>query len=329
MTRDHLYAMIWDKPVIHVAKRFGISDVALRKICKKHDIPLPPLGYWAKLQHGKRVIKTPLPELSESVLETVHLAERPVAELPEQVTAARKAAQETELAADARIIVPTERPAKLHPTAAAADRSLKKAKPDQEGFVTLSGSSFVETRVGPKSIERAVLLIDAFIKAIVNRGHHVENDTEGLRLIVVDEVFRVRISENRDRKPHVPTPAELEQQAERERWRAKYPGLYSSTSKAYRTWDYYPSGRFSFELWSGDRTRWSAEKAGHWYDRPTKRVEEYLNDAIVALVSSAVLIKHKRAEAAEQSRIRAEAADRRRQEQEKQERARKRREFLF
>ena len=139
----------------------------------------------------------------------------------------------------------------------------------------------------------------------------------------------MRVYEGRDRKPHEPTPAELKQQSEREQWRKRYPDLYSSTSTAYRTWDYYPSGRLSFELWSGDRTRWSVEKVGNWHDRPTKRVEQYLNDAVVALVSAAALLKHKRAEAEEQARLRAEAAERRRREYEKQERAKKRREFLL
>jgi hypothetical protein len=185
-------------------------------------------------------------------------------------------------------------------------------------------------RIGTESIDRAVRLIDTFVKALLARGHRVQDDERGVGLLVNGEVFRMRISETRDRRPPVPTPAELREQSERERWRAKYPGLYSSTSKAYRTWDYYPSGRFSFELWSGDRTRWhGAESAGHWHERSTKRVEEYLNNAVVALVSTAALIKYKRDEAEEQARLRAEVAERRRREVAKLERAKKRREFLI
>jgi hypothetical protein len=32
MTRVQLHALVWKEPMIHVAKRFGISDVVLRKI---------------------------------------------------------------------------------------------------------------------------------------------------------------------------------------------------------------------------------------------------------------------------------------------------------
>jgi hypothetical protein len=32
-----------------VAMELGISDVALSKICKKHRVPVPGRGYWAKI----------------------------------------------------------------------------------------------------------------------------------------------------------------------------------------------------------------------------------------------------------------------------------------
>jgi hypothetical protein len=34
--------------MIHVARVYGISDVALKKICKKMAIPTPPQGYWLR-----------------------------------------------------------------------------------------------------------------------------------------------------------------------------------------------------------------------------------------------------------------------------------------
>jgi hypothetical protein len=54
MTRQELYDLVWSKPMTHIAKEFGMSDVAIRKHCKNMDIPTPPVGYWMKLQHGKR-----------------------------------------------------------------------------------------------------------------------------------------------------------------------------------------------------------------------------------------------------------------------------------
>ncbi len=68
LTRNELYEKIWNTPTTKLAKDFGLSDVALGKICKKHLIPKPPLGYWAKLAHGKRVARPPLPNIDDSKL---------------------------------------------------------------------------------------------------------------------------------------------------------------------------------------------------------------------------------------------------------------------
>lgn len=55
--REKLYKEIWEEQVIVVAKRYGISDVALRKRCMKWGIPLPPSGYWARIRAGQNVPK--------------------------------------------------------------------------------------------------------------------------------------------------------------------------------------------------------------------------------------------------------------------------------
>jgi hypothetical protein len=42
-----------------LCQRYDISDVGLAKVCKRHHIPRPPPGYWAKLAAGKTVQKRP------------------------------------------------------------------------------------------------------------------------------------------------------------------------------------------------------------------------------------------------------------------------------
>jgi ankyrin repeat protein len=62
--RQKIYEEIWLEPMQHVAKRYGMSDVGLGKICKKLAIPRPGVGYWAKKAAGKPVPGQPvLPEL--------------------------------------------------------------------------------------------------------------------------------------------------------------------------------------------------------------------------------------------------------------------------
>jgi len=60
LSRQQLYDLVWSEPLRMLAKRFEISDVALAKACRRADIPLPGLGYWAKRAAGKPVIQAAL-----------------------------------------------------------------------------------------------------------------------------------------------------------------------------------------------------------------------------------------------------------------------------
>ena len=54
-SRREFYELVWSKPMTHLAKELGVSDVALHKVCRKHAIPNPPAGWWAKKAAGKKV----------------------------------------------------------------------------------------------------------------------------------------------------------------------------------------------------------------------------------------------------------------------------------
>jgi hypothetical protein len=47
---DELQKMVWEMPTVKVAKKLGVSDVAIKKRCKKFNIPKPGLGYWRKIE---------------------------------------------------------------------------------------------------------------------------------------------------------------------------------------------------------------------------------------------------------------------------------------
>jgi len=79
--REKLYQEIWAEPVMQVAKRYGISDVGLAKICKKMKIPRPPRGYWAKKSYGvpteKEMLRPPTAQTQSIAIvdrEAKHLA---------------------------------------------------------------------------------------------------------------------------------------------------------------------------------------------------------------------------------------------------------------
>ena len=66
INREALYELVWSKPMTHVAKDLGISDVMLGKMCKEQLVPRPPRGYWANLGSDKKravYVKPKLPDL--------------------------------------------------------------------------------------------------------------------------------------------------------------------------------------------------------------------------------------------------------------------------
>lgn len=60
-TREELYDLVWSEPMTKLGTRFGISGNGLKKACGRINVPVPERGYWAKLQAGHKVKKTPLP----------------------------------------------------------------------------------------------------------------------------------------------------------------------------------------------------------------------------------------------------------------------------
>ena len=46
--REVLFKQVWEQSMVQLAKTYGLSDVGLRKICKRLNVPTPPQGYWAR-----------------------------------------------------------------------------------------------------------------------------------------------------------------------------------------------------------------------------------------------------------------------------------------
>lgn len=73
LIRKELYDAVWSKPAVKLAKEYGVSDVAINKACKRHNIPRPCRGYWEQKYHGKSVRKQKSdPELSEKAYREKH-----------------------------------------------------------------------------------------------------------------------------------------------------------------------------------------------------------------------------------------------------------------
>jgi hypothetical protein len=72
-TRSELYELVWSKPMRTLGKELGISDVGLKKVCRRHGIPTPPQEYWNKKAAGHNVRQLPLPPSSDPRHDRIHI----------------------------------------------------------------------------------------------------------------------------------------------------------------------------------------------------------------------------------------------------------------
>jgi hypothetical protein len=60
VTRQELYDLAWQEPMLRVAERFGVSSSYLTRVFTELRVPRPARGYWAQREFGK---SPPQPEL--------------------------------------------------------------------------------------------------------------------------------------------------------------------------------------------------------------------------------------------------------------------------
>src|SRR5262245_9626495 len=67
ISREELFAMVWERPTQEIAKQLGVSDVAVGKLCARLQVPKPPRGYWARVQSGQAPRRPPLDAFREEL----------------------------------------------------------------------------------------------------------------------------------------------------------------------------------------------------------------------------------------------------------------------
>jgi hypothetical protein len=171
LNRQQLYDLVWTESVLSLSKKYSISDVGLRKKCKSLDIPLPDLGYWAKLKFGKKVIqRRPLGHFDGD--QTVTLKVRDESDLTQGIRETRYAlVKEIEADSSINLIVPEKltNPDKLI-ISVKDDLYKSKVLKKEEGIV-YSSQEVLNINVSPNNIGRALRIMDTLIKALKQRGH--------------------------------------------------------------------------------------------------------------------------------------------------------------
>lgn len=263
LTREQLYGRVWSKPATKLAAEFGISDVALGKICRKLDIPKPFPGYWQRIASGYTVKKNDLPALKAEVPKQTtiypHTISAPVQHPPE--IAARI---EAESLPENRIHV-AETLHGCHPLVQQVRQTKGAVPSDEYGRVY----SYLNFCVSKAALGRALRIMDALIRAAEKRGYTVEISKQiphPPQMVIGDVRRSFRIFEKSNRSDRELTAEE------------KRKPLSSISNR----WVFTPSGQLAIET-SEHGSYWERK----WADKPNKPLEEQLNNVMVGFILSA------------------------------------------
>lgn len=300
LTRSELYARAWATPTIRLAEQFGITNFVLAGICKKHQIPTPPAGYWSKVAHGKALSRPPLLGDGDILIDIGqartpgYRASKPVArrQLADRVG--------TPDLPSAPAQAPVEPHAKVLKTVA----RLRAGK--GEGLVRVCQAGCFKVTASVAIADRVAVVLDRLLVKVEKQGWRVKACERWFELDIDDEMIGFELIEQTDRIAHKPTAAELVAKARYEARvaQARRTGAYVSTWDAPKTaeWDYVPNGKLSLVL--DEKARWRGVRRT-FSDRKTQRVETLIDCVIDALAGYGAEMKRRRVEE-ERARVQAE-----------------------
>lgn len=298
ISREQLYDEVWSQPMMRLAKSYGLSDVGLAKLCKRFDIPRPPRGHWAKLQAGQSPRRIPLPAregTSEIVLhpaEEDQLKESGLADELQELT-------QKETQHEAQIVVSSNLRG-MHTLVGLAREEFEPAKRNESGLLVIAGKPSLNIAVSRDQLRRSLLILDALLKAIEQRGYPV---TVGPTVKIFEESISFGIKE---------ALATQEEQPKEHDLSGPYEFGYSRFIKKL-----VPTGNLTLFIHEADHY-WASGCRKQWRDGKKHKLEDVLNRVVAGLIDvaarkreHAIAMEQKRVAEAEAAKKRHEAAQRR------------------
>jgi hypothetical protein len=337
ISRQDLLDKVWSSPVTKVATEFGVSDTAVRKMCRRHGIPVPRRGYWAQVAAGRTFPKPKLGPASRARLETVRFvgAGQPSPEVKAVAERLKEKAREVRKPSDQEAageeMVPQAHAAaddhEIHPLVVRTHEKLTGAEAAE--MARVSGKGLFTVVASPDQADRVARVLTLLLRALEARGWSAKGDDKGFFLAPDDEPIRFEIAEQSARTPHRRTDAETAalKRYEEGRERAYRRGSWSVTPDppSIPDWDCEHTGQLVLTLDGGYRHSGMRRK---FSDGKTQRLKGMIDRLMEALTLYAAGEKVWRERQEKERLERAEAEKWRKEADRRQRLASKRLEFL-
>ncbi len=263
VTREKLYEQVWQTPGSQLAERYGVSDVALSKICRKMNVPRPYRGYWSRLQAGQKPKRTPLPKTKRDTIVVHKFTMRENRSIDSHGGEARR---KTDFR---RPISVPERLTNLHPLLEVSREELKRGDQDWHWDSLSYMRRHFSVSVHPKARPRAFRIMNAFLKAIEERGYEVQIATcyyGGGCAVIFGQEIRFDL---RDRDCTLPDD-----------------GVSGSSSFAW-SWEQEPAKARRGLVFRVYRSWYNGCGTSHWRDGRKQRLEDLLDRILLHVIQLA------------------------------------------
>lgn len=244
--REELYNDVWEQPLTKLQAKYGVSNVAIGKACRKLKVPLPGRGYWAKLAAGHKLKRLPLPEFKDAPIVQRMKTEATPKPTPDS--------SDPELAQIARVrSQPLTLRTEQHKLVQSSAGLLRRARTDEYGRTEPPSDRCLNIRVSKEFLDRALTLMSTIVFALEENGFPVKTEQGSTSAHIFGQDIKFAIREDLKVKER--------------RTANGLPHIYER------------SGNLVFEISAyaeGCRKRWA--------DTKTQRVENMLADYVAGLM---------------------------------------------
>jgi hypothetical protein len=243
--------------MLSLSKKYEISDVGLKKKCIKMNIPVPKVGYWAKVQYGQKVAVPKMPERSTGIeTTTLILRESPQGEGETEQMIFSNLRQQFESDERINLIVPEKLSNPDSLIAEVKDDLLRKDLWKGQDKLISSSKNHLDIRVTPQNLGRSLRILDTLIKAFKVLGCDFKVKNGKVYLIIEEEEFDIILKENTEK---------------------------GTTKDMWGNFEYVPNGKLSFKAEIG-------YTKNEWKDGKTL-IEERISGILAKLILKAETLK--------------------------------------
>lgn len=199
LTRQQLFDLVWTESLSSLSKKYVISFDELKKFCKNNNIPIPQKDYWSKLKFNKPYNRIKLPELSSEKSIKLILREKDTT-INSDKSSLDNLTKQIESDKKAPLLVPDKL---TKPDILITQTNEYLTNVEKRNWDKNKREGRLNINVDYDDRDRALRLMDVFVKLLKYRGHIFKSDKNnwGQICMINDVEFPFHLREVRKRIP--------------------------------------------------------------------------------------------------------------------------------